>query len=700
MSAAKTAPYGAWKSPITSDLIVAESIGFQQLALDGDDIYWSEMRPQEGGRYVVVRRTPDGQIQDVTPAGFNVRTRVHEYGGGAFTVHDGTVYFSNFADQRLYRQAPGAAPAPLTPEGRLRYADGVVDTHRQRLICVREDHSAEGQEAVNTLVAISLAAAEPDPGTVLVAGHDFYSTPRLSPDGRRLAWLAWNHPEMPWTASELWVATLAADGSVGAARRVAGSGATGSGESIFQPAWSPDSVLYFVSDRGGWWNLHRWRNGAVDTVTALDAEFGEPQWIFGAPTYGFASDEEILCAYTQDDAWRLASLNVESLELAPYELPFTDVGSVQVGARSAAFIGGSPREATAVVRLELATRHVDILRRATQVTVDPGYLSAPEAVEFPTENGLTAHGILYRPNNQDYAAPADERPPLMVISHGGPTGAAGSAFNLSIQYWTSRGFAVLDVNYGGSTGYGRAYRQRLDGQWGIVDVDDCANGARHLVAQGVVDANRLIIRGGSAGGYTTLAALAFRDVFKAGASYFGVSDLEALATETHKFESRYLDGLIGPYPARRDLYLERSPLHHTAGFSCPTIFFQGLEDKIVLPNQAEMMVDALRKKGVPVAYIAYEGEQHGFRQAQNIKRSLDAELSFYAQVFGFEPADPIEPVAIENLSAAAKAAGQEAGGRKKAAKKVEATAPAAEALPAAAAAAGGEPSGEQPEAQP
>ena len=689
MSAVKTAPYGAWKSPITSDLIVAESIGFQQVTLDGDNIYWSEMRPQEGGRYVVVQRTPDGQIQDATPAGFNVRTRVHEYGGGAFAVHAGVVYFSNFADQRLYRQAPGAAPVALTPEGALRYADGVVDTRRQRLICVREDHSAEGQEAVNAVVAISLTADEPDAGTVLVAGHDFYSTPRLSPDGRRLAWLAWNHPEMPWTASELWMASVAADGSLGDARRIAGGSAAAGGgaESIFQPAWSPDGILYFVSDRGGWWNLHRWRNGAVDTVTALDAEFGEPQWIFGAPTYGFASDEEIICAYTQDGDWRLASLNVENLDLAPYDLPFTDIGSVQVGARAAAFIGGSPTAPTAVVHLDLATRRVDTLRSASQATVDTGYLSTPEAVEFPTENGLTAHGIFYRPNNQDFTAPKGERPPLIVISHGGPTGATSSAFNLSIQYWTSRGFAILDVNYGGSTGYGRAYRQRLDGHWGIVDVDDCANGARYLVAQGEVDANRLIIRGGSAGGYTTLAALTFRDVFMAGASYFGVSDLEALATETHKFESRYLDGLIGPYPARRDLYLERSPVHHTERFACPTIFFQGLEDKVVLPNQAEMMVDALRKTGVPVAYIPFEGEQHGFRQAQNIKRSLDAELSFYAQVFGFEPADPIEPVAIENLSAAAKPAGQDGGGRKRAAKKVEAAPTGGDAAP-------GEPHGE------
>jgi len=643
MTEPKVASYGSWKSPITSDLIVSETINLGWITLDGEDVYWVEVRPTEGGRYVIVRRTPDGRTTDVTPPPFNARTRVHEYGGGAFVVADGTVYFSNFADQRLHRQDPGGVPRPITPEADLRYADGVIVPRRGRMICVREDHTDPEHEAVNAIVSLDLEGN--DGGQVLVSGNDFYSSPRLSPNGSRLAWLTWNHPNMPWDGTELWVGELGDDGSLGRAVRVAG----GADESIFQPEWSPDGVLYFVSDRTGWWNLYRWRDGQVEPLIEMEAEFGLPQWVFGRSTYAFESADRVICAYTQQGTWRLASLDTATGKLELIQTPYSEIEYVRAAPGRVVFLAGSPTEPDSVVQLNLATRRPEVLRRSSEIAMDAGYLSSPQEIEFPTEHGLTAHAFFYAPQNLDYLAPADERPPLLVFIHGGPTGATSSTLSLGIQYWTSRGMAVLDVNYGGSTGYGRAYRQRLEGQWGVVDVDDCVNGARYLVERGEVDGNRLAIRGGSAGGYTTLSALTFRDVFKAGGSYYGISDLETMTQETHKFESRYLDRLVGPYPERRDLYHERSPIHFTHRLSCPMILFQGLEDKVVPPNQAETMFEAVRAKGLPVAYLAFEGEQHGFRRAENIKRALDAELYFYSRVFGFKLADPVEPVPIENL---------------------------------------------------
>jgi dipeptidyl aminopeptidase/acylaminoacyl peptidase len=643
----QTAPYGSWQSPITSDLIVSGAIGLGQIALDSENIYWIEMRPAEGGRNVIVRRTPDGDTTDVTPSPFNTRTRVHEYGGGAFVVMDGTIYFSNFADQRLYCQTPGSVPQPLTPAVDLRYADGVMDRRRGRLICVREDHTVAKREAVNTLVSLDKGGGG---GQVLVSGNDFYSSPRLSPDGSRLAWLTWNHPNMPWDGTELWVGELGANGSLGRTERVAG----GVDEAVFQPEWSPDGVLYFVSDRTGWWNLYRWRERRTEPLCEMEAEFGRPQWGFGMSTYAFASAERIICAYGKQGTWHLASLEVTTRKLEPIETPYTEIWDLRVAPGQVApgqvvLDVGSPTEPASIVQLDLATRRIEILRRSSNIAMDAGYLSTPQAIEFPTEHGLTAHAFFYAPQNRDYAAPAGERPPLLVRSHGGPTAATSTTLNLAIQYWTSRGIAVLDVNYGGSTGYGRAYRQRLTGEWGVVDVDDCVNAVRYLAERGEVDSNRLTISGGSAGGYTTLCALTFRNIFRAGASHYGISDLEALARDTHKFESRYLDRLIGPYPERRDLYWQRSPIHFSNRLSCPLILFQGLEDKIVPPNQAELMVEALRAKGLPVAYVPFAGEQHGFRRAENIKRALDGELYFYSQVFGFKLADPVEPVPLENL---------------------------------------------------
>jgi len=639
----KEAPYGSWKSPITSELTVSKSVKIMEIALDGEDTYWIESRPSEGGRCVIVRRSPDENRADVTPAPFNVRTRVHEYGGGSFLVADGTVYFSNFSDQRLYRQDSGSQPRPITPETNLRYADGVIDRRHGRLISVREDHTDPDREAANTLAALGLDGM--DGGKVLVSGSDFYSSPRLSPDGSRLAWLTWNHPNMPWDGTELWVGEVRGDGSLGHSERVAG----GVDESIFQPQWSPDDILHFVSDRTGWWNLYRQRDGRDEPICQMEAEFGLPQWVFGMSTYAFQSANRILCTYTLQGAWHLASIDTASGELSAIETPYTSIGSLRAAPGRLVFLAASPTETTSLVQLNLATHELAVLRRSSKVQVDPGYLSRPRPIEFPTERGLRAHAFFYPPKNCDYAAPQGEKPPLLVISHGGPTAATSSKFTLLIQYWTSRGIAVLDVNYGGSTGYGRAYRRRLENNWGIVDVDDCTNGARYLVERGPVDPERLIIRGGSAGGYTTLCALTFRDAFRAGASYYGIGELEAFAKDTHKFESRYLDRLIGPYPERRDIYQERSPINHIESLSCPVIFFQGLEDKVVPPSQAETMVSALRKKGVPVAYIPFKGEQHGFRRAENIKRALDAELYFYGKTLGFELAEPVEPVPIENL---------------------------------------------------
>ncbi|MDA1314972.1 MAG: S9 family peptidase [Acidobacteria bacterium] len=624
----KTAEYGFWKSPITSDLIVQEAVRLAAPRLDGEDVYWIEGRPAERGRYVLVRGGASGhEAVDLTPAPFNVRSRVHEYGGGAYAVRGGAVFFSNYDDQRLYRVSDGQPPLPITPENSCRYVDSDVSRSGDLLVTVREDHSQPDTEAVNTIVAIGLAA--PHEQTVLVSGSDFYSNPRFSPDGKRLSWMSWNHPHMPWERSELWTADLGTGPALANHRKIA----AGERESIYQPEWSPDGTLYFVSDRSEWWNLYRSVGDAIEPLAEMDAEFGLPQWIFDVPTYDFTSDGRIVCTYTQQGRWNLATIDTASRVIENIDVPYTSISNLRAAGNRVVFEAGSTTEPPSIVELNLANGSLKTIRRA--FTVQPEiekYYSIPEAIEFDTENNQTAHAFFYLPRNPDFEAPADERPPLIVECHGGPTGSTSSTLDLKTQYWTSRGFAVLDVNYGGSTGYGRAYRERLFGQWGVVDVDDCVNGAQSLVRQDLVDGERLIIKGGSAGGYTTLAALTFRDVFKAGASHYGVSDLEALALETHKFESRYLDSVVGPYPTRRDVYLERSPIHHVESLSAPVIFFQGSEDKVVPPSQAERMLEALRKKGVPASYVLFEGEQHGFRAADNIKYSLDAELFFYAIV--------------------------------------------------------------------
>ena len=641
MTPLTTAPFGAWKSPITARMMTEGAVGIGSLKADGECLYWLESRPSEAGRSVLVCRTADGVVTDLTPAPFNVRTRAHEYGGGAFGVRNGVVVFANFADQRVYRLEEGADPRPITPEGPLRYADFDLDPSAGWAVCVREDHR-NGGEPENALVTLDLEG-NGDEGRVLASGADFYASPRLSPNGRQVAWLSWDHPNMPWDGTLLCLADIAPDGVATNARQVAG----GTDISVFQPEWSPDGALHFVDDSTGWWNLYRWRNEDREPLCPRQAEFGLPLWQFGMRSFGFLADGRLVCRVIEDGVGRLAIIAEGRLETLP--TPFSHPGLPQSLGGRLALIGATRSEPTRLSLWDPDTGAEEVLKRATETTVDPGYISEAEAIEFPTADGLSARAFYYPPHNRDHAAPAGELPPLIVRSHGGPTGATSDGFALAIQYWTSRGFAVVDVNYGGSTGFGRAYRERLDGRWGIVDVDDCVNAARFLADSGRADPDRLIIRGGSAGGYTTLAALAFRDTFRAGASLYGIGDLMALARDTHKFESRYLDRLIGPLPDSEPAYRERSPVHHLDEFDCPIIFFQGLDDRVVPPNQAVAMVDALDAKGLPVAYLAFEGEGHGFRQAETIVRALEAELYFYGRVFGFTPADDIDPVSIRNL---------------------------------------------------
>jgi len=698
--AARTvAPYGSWTSPLTARLVAESAVGLGAVRAAGTDLFWLELRPADGGRSALVRRAADGSIGDVTPAGANVRTLVHEYGGGAYVVFQRpgggvTAVYSEFQDQRLYRidldaagegtGGPGAVPRPITPEPpgprSWRYADAAVTPDGRTLVCVRERHGAEG--VVNELVTLPAdGSAEP---RVIAGGHDFYSAPRLSPDGRRLAWISWDHPRMPWDGTELWAADVTAAGGLAAKRRVAG----GPDESVVQPAWSAEGRLHYVSDRSGWWNLYRAAadervagperagSGAADpqaaeTLAPAAAEYAGPSWVFGLQNYAFLPDGDIVAFFSRNGVEHLCRIAAGGAEagggVSPIASALTTFSSLVALGDRVAVVAGSATRGLAVVLIDPGGGGETEVRSSRATEVDAEYLSVPEAIEFPTgydageirgpladeltAGPLTAHGLYYAPANRAFEGPPGERPPLLVISHGGPTSTTTSTLNLSIQFWTSRGIAVVDVDYGGSTGHGRAYRRRLEANWGVVDTGDCINAATYLAARGDVDSSRLAIRGASAGGYTTLNALTRHRVFAAGASYFGLADLEAFAAGgTHKFESRYLDSLVGPYPDDAGTYRERSPIHHVGGIACPVILFQGLEDAIVPPAQAEVIVEALRQGGLPYAYLPFEGEQHGFRRAENIARSLEAELYFYGRVFGFTPAGELEPVAIENLT--------------------------------------------------
>lgn len=636
-------PYGAWASPFAIELLTRDTIRLSEpRAIDGA-IWWLEGRPDDGGRNTLVRRDPDGTVHDVSPAGMNVRDRVQEYGGAPYAVHGDLVVVSSFADGRLYRVGPDRSGMPITPAGAWRYADLVVDPSRDRMLAVREDHASPG-EAVTTLVEVALDGGEPQ---VIRSGADFYAAPRLSPDGRSLAWLEWDHPNLPWDGTSLLVAEVTPDGTLGDAHRIAG----GPSDWIAQPRWSAGGVLHFVAEPDGWMNLQRLVDGRTESLAPTAAEFASPDWVFGEADYAIAPDGTICAAARsggRDHLYRVAPGGGAS-EIAG---PYTELDWLSLDGERVVALASSPTSTSAIVRIDPGTGRAEVLRQGTTWQPDPHDLSVGESIDFASTDGRIAHGIFYPPHNRRVRAPDSELPPLIVTSHGGPTAQASTALSVTVQLFTSRGIAVLDVDYGGSTGYGREYRRSLEGRWGIVDVDDCVAGARWLAERRLVDGDRMAIRGGSASGYTTLAALAFRDEFAAGISYFGIGDLAGFARETHKFESRYLERLVGPWPAAAATYAERSPSMHADLMTAPVLVLQGLDDRVVPPSEAERIVDALWERRIAHAYLAFEGEDHGFRQASSILRSMEAELSFLGQVFGFVPADPIEPLAIEHLDGA------------------------------------------------
>ncbi len=666
-------PFGSWPTPITSELVVAGAARISDVQVDGDDVLWAEGRPAEGGRTQLVRLAADGTTTDVLPGYGNARTAVHEYGGAGWWVRNGVVWFAEWADQRVYRLEPGGEPVPITPEPAKprgdRYADADPSPDGDRIVCIREHHPRDGHTATDVRnEVVQLAAHTPSEPEVLVSGPDFVAAPRLRHDGGALCWVQWNHPSMPWDDSELVVRDLA----TGRETVVAG----GPGESVQQPTWQPDGSLWFVSDRSGWWNLYRWDGAATHPVVEIAAEIGEPGWALGSSRYAVLPGGEVVFARWSGGRDGLALRHPDNHPgghpdshpdsgpgghqdgaITELDLPFTAIGKVRATPDGAVLVvAGTPTAEPGVYRVDLDGNST-ALRPPRDLGVDPGYLSVPEPVDFgsvaPDGAPREAHALLYPPASASHRGPDGDEPPLLVVIHGGPTGAAAPVLDVGKQYWTSRGFAVVDVNYGGSTGYGRAYREQLHGAWGVVDVADCLAAARHLAEQGRADPQRLCIRGGSAGGYTVLAARTRDDTpFAAGADHFGVADLEALAAETHKFESRYLDRLVGRYPAEREVYRQRSPIHHVDRLRRPLIVLQGAEDEVVPPGQSEMIVEALRDRRVPVAYLLFEGEQHGFRRSENIRRALDAELSFYAQVLGFAlpPDEGIEPVPVENLT--------------------------------------------------
>jgi len=636
-------PYGTWASKLSATEVAGSQLSLDLTAIDGTDGYWLEGRPREKGRQVILKVSAAGEITEILGPPFSARSRVHEYGGGSYGVRNGVVFFSNASDNVVYRIDAGQSPKALTLPGSLRFADFQYDPRHERLYCIAEDHGGERVEPLNK-IAVIRAAGSPGEVSDVVVGNDFYQSPRLSPDGKKMAWLTWNHPHMPWESTELWIGDIEADGLIRHSRKVAGE----RGESIVQPQWSPDGHLYFVSDRSGWANLYRLEENGAAAICPQSAEFGRPLWIFGMSAYGFLSAEEILCGYCTEGFWQLGRLEIKTGKLRRLELPFTDLRMVRADSGFGLFIGGAADRPWALYRYDGKTDTIKQIRDSASSPIDPAEISHPRPLRYPTLQGQTAHGFFYLPQNTNHHGPAEEKPPLLVVAHGGPTSACSSVYNPVIQYWTSRGFAVLDVNYGGSTGYGKAYRERLNGQWGIVDVVDAIQGAQFLVEKGMVDRNRLAIRGGSAGGYTALCAIAFHNVFKAATSYYGVSDLLTLQQESHKFEAFYNFSLIGSYPEHRDRYHERSPVNVADQIRVPLLILQGTADKVVLPNQSEKMYEALRANGVPVAYLPFEGEEHGFRMKETIVRALEAELYFYASVFDFVPHDKLSPILIQN----------------------------------------------------
>ena len=640
-----TAPFGSWASPFKIERLTDRVVFLSEPhGIDGIR-WWIEGRPEESGRQVLVRRETDGTLTRMTPEEFNARSRVHEYGGAAYLVSGDLVVVSDFTTGRLHRIVRPGELVPLTPERQWRYADAIHDAARNRLIAVREDHEpdtvASHGEWNNELVAIDLDSGDV---AVLATGSDFYAAPRLSPDDSTLAWLEWHHPNMPWDGTELRLAMIGADGSLGEPRTIAGSRT----DWISQPRWSPEGVLHFAAEPTDWMNLYRYVDGKALPISNVEAELVAPDWQFGYRTYTFLDGGDILAIARSSGRDNLIRIAPDGSSIT-IDLPYTEMNGLSVDGDRLVLRAAAPDKPAAVIEIDLQG-NVTVLRTANPTIPEREDVSIPEHIEFPTTGDLTAFGNFYPPTNRSFVGPAGELPPLIVTSHGGPTAEAFSGFATGIQLFTSRGYAVLDVDYGGSTGYGKAYRKRLEGQWGVVDVDDCVAGAVYLAEQGLVDGERTAIRGGSASGYTTLAALAFTDEFDAGCTYFGIGDLRAFVKDTHKFESRYLESLLGPWPAAKQVYLDRSPSLHAEQITAPVLVQQGADDRIVPPSEAERIVDALFERRIPHAYLLYPGEDHGFRGHDAIMRSFGAELSFYAQVFGFEPADDIEPLEIQFLA--------------------------------------------------
>jgi dipeptidyl aminopeptidase/acylaminoacyl peptidase len=618
--------YGSWGSPITADTVTAVAVALSEPRLDGDDLYWIESLPAERGRNVVVRRNPDGSIETLTPDPLYARSQVYSYGGGAYTVDRGVVYFVDYNDNQIYRHPRGGAPVRLTSNTACLYGDLCVDPSRNRLIAVREQRpNGDVINALHTLVAVDWVTGQE---TVLDDGYDFYSSPTLNTDASRLAWLSWRHPNMPWTSTDLCVATFAPTGELAHTQIVA----AGAHESMFQPQWSPDGTLYLISDRSGFWNLYRWTGTDLEPVAPRDADFAPPQWTLGQSTYAFVSATEIIYSFTRNGMWYLGRLDTLTRDASDYPQEFAQLSWVRAAAGNIVLRCSSVTTPAAIVMVDFESGELAPVR----YSVPPkdledlsGYFSSPQALAFPTHDGEIAHAFYYRPQNPDWDAQASERPPLLVMSHGGPTSAASAGLDLSRQFWTSRGF---DVNYRGSTGYGRAYREKLYGQWGLIDVTDCIDGALHLASCGEVDDKKLLVTGGSAGGYTTLCGLTFHAVFAAGASYYGISDISALAIDTHKFELHYMDWLVEPYTPGNVTYHDRSPINFADRLSAPVIFLHGEEDPVVPVNQAQKMFSALQNRGLSTSLIVFQGERHGFRQPRNQRQALESELLFYAMV--------------------------------------------------------------------
>ena len=636
------APYGSWSSPISLDDLTAGSTTLSAARIDGDDLYWLEAHPEQAGRTSLWRRgLRSGEPVELTPAPAYVRDRVHEYGGGEYGVRAGVVVYSELTDGRLYRLAGDGQPVPITPEGPFRYADIAVHPELGLALAVREDHSG-GDEPVNTIVSVALDGF--GIVTVLCSGADFYAGPQLAADGQ-LAWTQWNHPNMPWDSTAIMVGTLAGR-SVADVRQVAG----GPGESAVQPRWLREDALLFISDRTNWWNLYRWQDGDVRPVRAEAAEYCTPQWMFGQQAYLVIDEDHLLCTTCRNTVLGIGLLTLSTGDLEPVTADGVGALSVAVGAGKAAAVLSDPDRPPTLAVLDLETRRWTDVRQSGPATVAPDAVSVAQPVRWAGEQGAV-HGWFYPPLNPEFNAPEGTSPPLITLSHGGPTGCSFPDFKISYQFWTTRGYAILDVNYGGSSGFGRDYRQRLHGTWGITDVLDCVTGARAMGEQGLADPTRLTIKGGSAGGYTTLRALTETDVFAAGISLYGVGDLETLATDTHKFESRYLDTLVGPYPQARGVYRDRSPIEHLDRLSAPILLLQGADDKVVPLSQAELLADAARRKGLPVCLLIFEGEGHGFRMAETIKVSTRAQIYFLGRILGFTPADDVGEFTIENLAA-------------------------------------------------